>query len=137
MKREKSCGVVIYTRVNNEIKFLLIQSLAGIYGFPKGHVEGNETEIETALREVYEETHLRVTLDHHFRTTVSYPLPQADKTMKEVVYFLGYYEHQKAIYQESELISASLFSYEEAMKFLQFESSKRVLTEAHHHLLMP
>lgn len=135
MKREKSCGVVIYTRVNNEIKFLLIQSLAGIYGFPKGHVEGNETEIETALREVYEETHLRVTLDHHFRTTVSYPLPQADKTMKEVVYFLGYYENQKPIYQASELISASLFSYEEAIKLFQFDSSKRVLFEVYNHLL--
>lgn len=135
MKREKSCGVVVYTRVNHDIKFLLVQSLTGVYGFPKGHVEGNEIEIETALREVYEETHLRVTLDHHFKTTVSYLLPIAEKTMKEVVYFLGYYENQNPIYQESELISASLFSYEEAIKLFQFDSSKRVLIEAYNHLL--
>ena len=55
MDYEKSFGAVVFTRINNNIKYLLIQNLEGIYGFPKGHVEKEEKEEETALREIYEE----------------------------------------------------------------------------------
>lgn len=54
MKFEKSCGAIVFTRQNGEIEYVIIQSLEGWYGFPKGHMEQNETEIETALREVRE-----------------------------------------------------------------------------------
>lgn len=56
MNIEISCGAVVFTKINGEIKYLLIQNLEGIYGFPKGHVEKEEKEKETALREIYEET---------------------------------------------------------------------------------
>ena len=50
---EKSCGAVVFTRIDNNIKYLLIQNLEGIYGFPKGHVEDGESETQTAIREVF------------------------------------------------------------------------------------
>ena len=62
MKHEKSCGAVVFTKIDGEIKYLLISNIGGVYGFPKGHVECDETEAETALREVYEETHLKINL---------------------------------------------------------------------------
>lgn len=37
---EKSCGAVAFTRINGEIKYVLVQQLEGFYGFPKGHDEG-------------------------------------------------------------------------------------------------
>ena len=40
--------------------------------FPKGHVEKKETEEETALREIKEETGLKVALDTAFRKMVTY-----------------------------------------------------------------
>ena len=55
---EKSCGIVLF----NSDEFLLIQHPTksngdeGHWDFPKGHVEGNETELETAKRELIEET---------------------------------------------------------------------------------
>ena len=60
MNKEKSCGAVIFTRDEEDLKFVLIKNLEGSYGFPKGHVEDNETEEETALREVKEEVGLDV-----------------------------------------------------------------------------
>ena len=59
---EKSCGAVVFTRIDNNIKYLLIQNLEGVYGFPKGHVEDGESETQTAIREVFEEVGLKIKL---------------------------------------------------------------------------
>ena len=56
MKFEKSCGAIVYRKTQNQIDLLLIKNrYGGHWSFPKGHVEGAETEIQTALREVKEE----------------------------------------------------------------------------------
>lgn len=63
VKKEKSCGCIIYKYDKNKRMFLLIHQKHGDYiGFPKGHVELDESEIETAIREVKEETNLDVSL---------------------------------------------------------------------------
>ena len=134
MKYEKSCGAVVFTEADGEIKYLLISSLEGIYGFPKGHVEGNETETETALREVYEETNLKVELIDGFRTTTEYFMPTKE-AVKQVVYFLGRFENQNVVYQKEELSGACLVNYLDAMEMLQFDNSKRILKEANDYLL--
>lgn len=130
MRYEKSCGAVVFTIVNNEIKYLLIRNKHGIYGFPKGHVENNETEIETALREVKEEVGLDVTLLADFRTTDEHLIPQKENVMKQIIYFLGEYYNQDFTYQKEELSGALLVNYEEALSLFQYESSKRILKEA-------
>ena len=135
MTWEKSCGAVVFTRVNGQVKYLLVANLEGIYGFPKGHVEAGETETDTALREVREETGLTVRLVDGFRTTDEHAIPQKANTMKQVVYFLGEYEGQEVAYQREELSGAYLVSYEEAMGMFQFESSRRILREANAFLL--
>ena len=56
MTYEKSCGFIAYQLCNNTREYLVLQSLNGDFGFPKGHVEKDETEYETALRELKEET---------------------------------------------------------------------------------
>ena len=132
---EKSCGAVVFTRMNNEIQYLLIRNLTGIYGFPKGHVEQGETEEQTALREVFEEVGLTVKLVPGFRSEDEHPIPQKENTMKQIVYFLGEYSNQEFTYQIEELTDALLTDYETAMTLFQFDSSKRILTEANNFLL--
>ena len=132
---EKSCGAVVFTRMNNEIQYLLIRNLTGIYGFPKGHVEQGETEEQTALREVFEEVGLAVKLVSGFRCEDEHPIPQKENTMKQIVYFLGEYSNQEFTYQKEELTDALLTDYETSMTLFQFDSSKRILTEANNFLL--
>lgn len=134
MQVEKSCGAVVFTRVNGEIRYVLAQNLEGYYGFPKGHMESGETETETALREIREEVGLHPRLIEGFRTEDEHPLPRKPGVMKQVVYFLAEYADQEISYQKEELLSAPLVSYEEAMALFVFESSKRILTEAYEFL---
>ena len=129
MRVEKSCGAVVFTSDNNEIKYLIIEQLNGVVGFPKGHVEENETEEETALREVLEETGLHVRLIEGFRTEDSHPIPGTD-IQKFIVYFLAEYDGQTPVPQETEIGKICVVPFDEAMRLFNFESSKRILKEA-------
>lgn len=54
---EQEAGGVLFRRDGKKIFFLLIyRTKQKDWGFPKGHVEGNETPEECALREIQEET---------------------------------------------------------------------------------
>ena len=58
---EKSCGVLPYRIVNGQKEFLLVfETFSQCWSLPKGHVEAGETDQQTALRELYEETGLKV-----------------------------------------------------------------------------
>lgn len=50
--REKSCGAVVYRMNGSNIEVIVIRMNYGHWSLPKGHVEGHETEHETALREI-------------------------------------------------------------------------------------
>ena len=56
MAIEVTAGAVVYRQQNGEIQYLLLESTnkGNFWGFPKGHVEGNETLEETAHREIKE-----------------------------------------------------------------------------------
>ena len=69
IKGEKSCGIILY---NEKKEYLIIRHVAGHWDFPKGHVENSETEEETALREILEETGLEAIIFDGFRETVNY-----------------------------------------------------------------
>ena len=65
-------------------------------------MEKKETEEETALREIREETGLKVKLDTGFRQAVSYsPKPGV---WKDVVYFAAKCEQSKTTPQEEEVL---------------------------------
>ena len=130
MKHEKSCGAVVFTRIDGEIKYVLAQHLGGHYGFPKGHMEGGETEEETALREVREEVGLSVSLLPGFRGVEEYDIPSIN-VHKQVVYFLGEFQDQQIQHQKEELIRAPLLTYEAALRTLTHEEGKRILRDAH------
>ena len=84
MKYEKSCGTIVI----NDNKVLVIQQKQGFWGFPKGHMEQGENEIETAIRETKEETNLDVIIEDKTRFCLTYVIE--DKNIhKEVVYFVA------------------------------------------------
>ena len=110
LRREKSCGALVYRLKNGEIELLLLKHrFGGHWSFPKGHVENGETEVETALREVREETGLAIALEEGFRQSVEYyPRPNI---RKQVVYFLGSAGEGRTHRQEAE-ISADILNGE-------------------------
>ena len=130
MKVEVSCGAVVFTRTPDGIRYVIIRSLEGFCGFPKGHMEQGETERETALREIREEVGLTVRLLGGFREVYEYPLPKKPGVTKRVIYFLAEYEDQQLAPQAEELSQAELMSFDEAMAAFQFENLRELITKA-------
>ncbi len=130
MKTEISCGAVVFTHSSNGRDYVIIHALNGDYGFPKGHMEGNETEKQTAIREIKEETGLSVSILPGFREVDEYRLPDHPDVLKRVVFFVAEYKDQKITIQEEELESAELLPYGEAMRRLTFDSSREILRNA-------
>lgn len=50
MRREKSCGAVLFRDLSGERIFLVLHSTQGHWTLCKGHVEPGETEQETAVQ---------------------------------------------------------------------------------------
>ena len=128
MKKEKSCGAVIFWTHNDERQFLLVQHRSGHWGFPKGHVERNEKELETALREVHEETGVEIDILPNFRRIIEYR--PCVNHIKEVIYFVASYVSGEATPQESELRTLGWFEYNAALEQLTFSNDRAVLIEA-------
>ena len=133
MKFEKSCGAVIYREYKDEIQYLIISHQGdGHWCFPKGHVEKKETEEETAIREVREETGLKVKLFTDFRKQIRYnPKENVDK---EVVFFLAKAKDKAVDIQLEEISDFKWLGYEGAIDRITYESSKEVLREANNYI---
>ena len=121
MKYEKSCGAII---IDNE-KVLVIQQVAGHWGFPKGHVEEGETEVETAKREIKEETNLDVEINENYRYTEKYS--PAEGIEKEVVYFVAKKIGGEIKVQEEEVKNVEWLTYKNAVERLTYKNSKQLL----------
>lgn len=131
--KEKSCGAVVYQNENEKLKFLLVHQHNNHYSFPKGHVEENETELETALREIKEETNLDVEIDTNFRHQITY-LVEHKNVMKDVVYFVATPKTFELISQEGEIDECVWCSYEETLEKLEFDNIKEVFEIAYNYI---
>ena len=126
----KSCGFIAFKQENNENYYLIIKSINGDVGFPKGHTEVGESEIVTAIRELKEETNVEVEVIHNFREQIEYPLKRIPQTIKQSVYFLGRCISDEIVCQASEIKEARFLSYNDAISVLTFEETKRILSDA-------
>lgn len=123
MKFEKSCGAVIF----DEGKVLLIKQIAGHWGFPKGHMEKKETEMQTALREVKEETNLDIEIVDEHRYIEDYH--PREGVRKVVVFFIAKKIGGEIKIQEEEVKDTEWLSPKDALERLTHESSKNILKE--------
>lgn len=84
----KSCGVLPYRTVGDKREYLIVfEQFSQCWSLPKGHMEIGETEVETALRELFEETGLHAELDTRKTATIEYPISPIAR--KQVVFFPG------------------------------------------------
>jgi len=133
MKREKSCGAVVYRYNNDVLELLLIRHrFGGHWSFPKGHVEEGENEFQTALREVKEETNLSIRLREGFRESVEYfPKPYIKK---QVVYFLGLSLGDTPKRQEEEISELRWVPIDDAERMVSFANDKNLISRSREYL---
>ena len=122
-KREKSCGAVVYNPKKHS--FLIIKMLNGNWGFPKGHTEDQETDIQTAIREVMEETGINIEILDGFKKSIKYiPFPEV---LKEVIFFIGITKEEKVTIDKDEIEDYMWCSYEEALKMITYKPQRDVM----------
>ena len=122
-KQEKSCGAVVYNPKKHS--FLIIKMLNGNWGFPKGHTEDQETDIQTAIREVMEETGINIEILDRFKKSIKYiPFPEV---LKEVIFFIGITEEEKVTIDKDEIEDYMWCSYEEALKMITYKPQRDVM----------
>ncbi len=124
LKKEKSCGCII---IKNGKVLLVYEKNRNFWGFPKGHVENGETEIETALREVKEEVGLDVDIYVEKRYTLNYIIRnEIDKT---TVLYIAKPKNEKLVVQENEIENVKWCDFKEALNTLTFENWKELFRE--------
>ncbi len=123
LKQEKACGCIII----EEGKVLLIQQIEGHWGFPKGHMEAGETEIETAIREVKEETNLDVEINADKRYTMEYVINK--EINKQVVLFIAKKIGGNEKYQKSEIKSMKWLKFEDALEIITYDNTRELFTK--------
>lgn len=129
MRREKSCGALVLRRNGESYDLVLIRHrFGGHWSFPKGHVEAGESERQTALREVREETGLTIRLLGGFRESVEYYPRQGIK--KQVVYFLGMAQGEELVRQEEEISEITWVPLLKAGEMVTFANDKRLIRMA-------
>jgi 8-oxo-dGTP pyrophosphatase MutT (NUDIX family) len=130
MLHEKSCGAVVFHK-NDITKFLLLQYAAGHWDFVKGNVEANESEIDTVLRELKEETAIVATQTiEGFREGIQYFYRRKGETIqKEVVFYLIEANTEK-VEISFEHTGYIWLDYVQSMQKLTFKNAKNVLQKA-------
>lgn len=121
LRKEKSCGCII---IKDNKVLLVYEKNRNFWGFPKGHVEAGENEIETALREVKEEVGLDVEIDTNKRYTLNYII--RDEIDKTTVLYIAKPTSEDITMQESEIENVMWCSFEEALDTLTFDNWKEM-----------
>jgi 8-oxo-dGTP pyrophosphatase MutT (NUDIX family) len=131
MLHEKSCGAVVFFK-NIQVKYLLLQYEAGHWDFVKGNVEPNESEADTVLRELKEETGIVATqLIEGFREQIQYFYRrQGDTIQKEVVFYLIQADTER-VELSFEHVGYEWLNHQHALERLTFKNAKEVLQKAH------
>ena len=125
MKKEKSCGCIVM----HKDKVLLVKHNKGHWDFPKGHVEEGETEKQTAMRAVKEETNVNVQILSDKKYQTNYIIK--DKNIdKDVIFFLAKPLNLNQKPKLEEVIRSEWKKFEDALEVITYERSRQLLREA-------
>jgi 8-oxo-dGTP pyrophosphatase MutT (NUDIX family) len=128
---EKSCGIILFREENGERLYLILKYPAGHLDLPKGHVEDQEDEHTTALRELEEETGISdAELIHGFREQISYEYKhKGHVSHKEVIFFLGKTK-TNLVKISHEHLDYHWLPYDAAFNKTTFDNAKNLLRKA-------
>ena len=135
MAIEITSGAVVYRKNKGQIGYLLLESQnkGHFWGFPKGHVEGNETLEETAKREIKEETQLVLPIDTSFHVYTEYDLPNGNR--KQMTLYTADLTQSEDIHlQAEEIKNCGWFNYADARERLTYDNLKQLLDQVNDHL---
>ena len=136
METETSAGIVLY---NSGLYLLLNYGRSRVtenrWGLTKGRIEGNETVIQAALREAYEETGIKdISILEEFRHEIKYSFTRGSHKIKKTVVYLVGIANTTDVQISKEHIGYQWATYEKALEMLTFENTRKVIRAAERYL---
>lgn len=125
---ERAAGAVVYIMREKPL-YLVLHSRFG-WDFPHGLIREKETETAAALREIYEETRLKVDLIPGFMERVMIRFSRGGRTIyKEIVMYLAR-AYSEDVQLSREHDDYAWLDYESALNKLSRDEMRRVLIKA-------
>jgi len=139
---ERSAGAIVFYRAEHakNIEYLLLYNVGktgrGYWGFPKGHIEENESELDAARREIFEETGIgELEFIPGFKEKERFVFRQDGILIhKQVIFFLAQAK-TNAIQLSVEHQDFIWLPFEKAVEQATFPSAKQMIQKAHEFLM--
>lgn len=143
--KDEAFGIIPVFSTESDILFLLIQHQAGHWAFPKGHADPGESALETAKRELEEETGIRdyevleepSFVEHYSFVQQSVPssvkhyafAKEGELIEKTVTYFVAFVNSREVVLQAEEVQNYAWSSFDEAINLITFDGNRGILRE--------
>lgn len=135
-KKQVVAGFIVYRRTSDGIKFLLLYRRGNYWNFPKGHFEPGERDIDTALRELEEETGIKkneLRIVPNFRTYERFYFKVGNQGIYDtVILFLAETHKAEVSIEPREHSGFGWFLYNDALNVVgkKYVDTRKVLKQA-------
>lgn len=136
--KERSAGAVVFVATPEGPEYLLLRYGGGNWGFPKGHVEAGETDMQAAQREVAEETGIpidRQRILEGFEDDTDYRFRRGHTLVEKDVRFFLLESATREVKISHEHSGYAWLPYPQALQRVSFEGPRRILQGAHAFLM--
>ncbi|MEJ2296757.1 MAG: NUDIX domain-containing protein, partial [Candidatus Lokiarchaeota archaeon] len=128
LKEEKSIAAVLY----HQNKYLLLKYGLGHWEFVKGHIEQDETEKETIMRELEEETGIiDAEIIEGFKENYDYFFTSGKNKIHKFVTCYLIKSNTREVLLSYEHVGYKWLPFKSARKKLTYDNAKRILTKGH------
>lgn len=134
MKKDTSIGIIVYRKTKKIIIYLIIKHSKGHWAFPKGHCNPGEKPIDTALRELYEETGINKTelISKKIMLKEQYIVKDNNEhILKTVQYFIAKTTQRAVKVDGNEIVDYQWCTFDRAITLITFSEAKEILIKAH------
>lgn len=129
--KDKAIGVIVYFEFPRSTKYLIVKHKKGHWSFAKGHKEKDESSIQTARRELFEEAGIKEVefLAKKILAREKYFFRDGNKSkVKKVVsYFIAKSGTSKIRIDNKEIINYKWCTLNAADRILTYKQSRKII----------